>query len=608
MVRNVLEIMSFSRLNKNLVQNNRYAQRDISKADTQYMQKYNKENLCAGWLKEDKDGNWSIEKCKSFAFIDHKELKDKLGIPFRNLFLVTVEKGKPRKLLKTAKEKYDEAKKINVSLKQTFVEKKQTEFPFLDLAEISEQGKQGSLVFTGQAAARFEIPKKKANGKTREFVFFDDENPVVYSVPSEVQKDFRFIYNDHDAYSVSKDWKYFRDEFLQQGKKVPVFFSPGENHTVRHFGMAYMYKLPYDYNVHGLNPIKDYKTAPDLAHTIFGQAVKGESWKGRVFFGHAMADTSTVRIIETPVEEILATPKASYFPYYIEQFKKEGEYYTYDDEGATLRGFKRYPVRKEKTTGIYDEKQKQNKKTWSKFLPILEGGKFTGKIRFHNLKKEELGALLSALTFHDNGDLCYHSLGGAKPYGYGRISLKAKLKTLEKNWTYEECIQSFEEMMDKHIPNWINSKPITELFSIAILGDERTLGYATTKEYQNYKKRGQMEKLEQYSIISKSSPIIKKIKSAKVKFQPQEKLEIQFESYIDLQKTLNEKFDIFKEFNDDNKQIIYDYLIRIIKVERHKESIKKIRKSGHWDGNILKWLGPTLREKLKTETGLEIID
>ena len=41
-----------------------------------------------------------------------------------------------------------------------------------------------------------------------------------------------------------------------------------------------------------------------------------------------------------------------------------------------------------------------NFETISRMRPLKENSSFKGAIRFHNLKQEELGALLSALTFH----------------------------------------------------------------------------------------------------------------------------------------------------------------------------------------------------------------
>jgi CRISPR-associated protein (TIGR03986 family) len=629
MVRNVLEIMSFSKLNKDFVYNSRFSQRDISSHDSKYMKKYDKDNIQAGWLFIDGNRNWKIEKCESFAFIHHKELKDSFSIDFRSKFLINQKRNHGKSLpekFKNAVGKYKDqiVSEIGLVFKftttlQDIKNRKGVIIGKRTIAKNDELGKSGTLVFTGQPSLRYEPIGESKDfpfGKTREFVFFDSNEKSIYPIPKELVDDIKFIYNDHDNYAVSEDWEYFREDFLKVGKKVPVFFSSNSDGEVLHFGLAYMYKLPYDYKTHELYPIKDQKEGSDLAQIIFGYTSKKEqNLKGRVFFGHALADLSTVKFKDKAEEEILSSPKASYFPFYLNQFKKDDEeYYTYDDENATLRGFKRYPVRKNAVRGNYDEKQKQNKNTWAKFKPIQKDAKFSSKIRFHNLKKEELGALLSSLTFHANNEICFHSLGGAKPLGYGRIKINIKNLYCDRfKWNFEECIISYEELMKTKIPNWINSPALTELFSMTILGSiEDSLTYSTTNEYQSYKNKKEnnfgkpLDKLDDYSTISKNISEVRKIKSASVKFQPQERIDLNFESYLDLQKTLNEKYEIFKEFTEENKAIIYQGLIKIILIDKHKDSIKKLKKPSHWDGNILNWLGEDLMEKLLKETGIEV--
>jgi len=71
---------------------------------------------------------------------------------------------------------------------------------------------------------------------------------------------------------------------------------------------------------------------------------------------------------------------------------------------------------------MFGRKMMGNDKLDTTIRPIDKGAVFKGCIRFHNLKPEELGALLSAITFHNTPD-CYHQIGKAKPYGYGKITI-----------------------------------------------------------------------------------------------------------------------------------------------------------------------------------------
>ena len=49
-------------------------------------------------------------------------------------------------------------------------------------------------------------------------------------------------------------------------------------------------------------------------------------------------------------------------------------------------------------------------------------------LHIHNLKDYELGALLAAITFCNKYEKCYHSLGYAKPFGYGNRDENGDIK------------------------------------------------------------------------------------------------------------------------------------------------------------------------------------
>jgi hypothetical protein len=125
----------------------------------------------------------------------------------------------------------------------------------------------------------------------------------------------------------------------------------------------------------------------------------------------------------------------------------------------------------------------------SKFKPLKEGSIFKGKIRFFNLRKAELGALLSSLTFHgmslENENL-FFNIGYAKPRGYGRVLIKIKFEKIE------EYVKHFELEMRSKFSNWNNSEAIKELFSMSILNDatENKLKYLELKYFQILKNQG----------------------------------------------------------------------------------------------------------------------
>lgn len=502
MFRNVLEIMSFSRMNKNLVNDDRYSFRDLSKSGNLYLSKYKEFEIKGGWLKEDKNGCWVIEECDEIAFVNHEELAKK-GIPFRNLFL-----GKNPED-KTAKYKYGLINEVKLTDK--FITKDVTLFGGVirNVAEYSETGKQGELVFTGQSGKRKEPKGEKATGKVHEFVFFTNVSPNSLVVSPEMQKDFKFIYLDHDKNNISPDWKYWRNNFLEKGKKVPVFFAKDSIGNIAHFGLAYMYKLPYKNSVHQMLPVNGYDSEKnDLANVIFGytSSEKDTSLKGRVMFGNAIIQNDVKPNAE--VSEILGGPKASYFPYYLEQNIKDqkvNKYNTFEDN-AVLRGFKRYPVHNEIKVGEYDEKQLENEKVFSEFNPLPKDSEFKCKIRFHNLRKDEIGALLAAITF--NNKSCFHSLGSAKPFGYGKIKVELLGFDLDKKVQF--YLDSFSELMRQKVSNWEKSTALKELFSMASNNYDKNLYYPEIEEFVSMKK-------EQDALIKFSETEKPKIEAVPIK-------------------------------------------------------------------------------------------
>jgi len=277
-------------------------------------------------------------------------------------------------------------------------------------------------------------------------------------------------------------------------------------------GLSYMYKLPYNHRIHELQPLNTYPDPKseewkfDLSEVIFG-SIHGENpLKGRVFFSHAFAigEPQTADTVDT----ILGSPKASYFPFYLKQKGDKcqvKEYKTYDDEDAELRGFKRYPQKGmtiSNTTDLKPEAYNPNVRT--QFIPLQKGTTFKGTIRFHNLKPAEIGALLSALTFHgqedQNKDQYYHSLGMAKPLGYGTVHIKnVQLKGLRYR-DAEFYTNEFEIMMDMEIEklclqnsqppiSWRDTVSWTELLrTSAIAKHPERLKYPALNDFRQYKK------------------------------------------------------------------------------------------------------------------------
>lgn len=443
--RSVLEIMSFSRLNPNLVNDDRYSFRDLTQ-NSLYMKSYNTNKVCAGWMKMGEDGKWLIEEC-DFLHIHHKEVDAVLGTTFRSDY-------KTRPSDTSIIDKYNKVK--GKELTSTF---NSVQGQNKSVAVPDNEGKRGTIVFTGQSSQRKEGGGGRPSGKAHEFVLFH-ETKTTYEISDKQQKDFKFIYLDHDKVNISKAWQFWRER-LEKEEAVPVFFNKDEK-NIKHFGLAFMYKLPYENSIHEMFPIASYdkeSISQDLATTMFGYTNFGkesEALKGRVMFGHAKSANAVVS--NKLYEEILGGPKASYFPFYLE---KSLEKKAYQKQG-NLKGFKKYPVHNDVKNIKYSSDQLKNKKVFTTFRPLEKGSVFTTKIRYHNLRPIELGALVSAISLHAHKE-GFHNLGLAKSLGFGKI--KVEVSSVE-NFTNE--MQTFEHTMNNFLgSNWIGQKAIEEIFALS---------------------------------------------------------------------------------------------------------------------------------------------
>ena len=458
-IRNVLEIMSFGKMDR--INNDRYAVRDFENNNL-----YPKTNLIkevqAGWLYL-QDGKYKLEDCGKPGRISHIEIDKYYQTTFRNFFLVGGGFKSNDEEHKSAKFKY---LKIfgSKSLSNTFNEYKPEKENNVDprrFFTIDPSGTQkGTLVFTGQAGPRKEPENGKASGKIYEFIFFEPKEPIV--LPDAVIENFFFAYYEYDKTQWSKDWEWRREQ-LFAGEKIPVFFRKTSNGKIKDMGLSFLYKIAYENAVKEVLP-ENHKqeTTPDFAETMLGYIQNTGSLKGRVHFSHAINTNDAQEISEQ--NEALSSPKASYYPNYIEQNIKSGkvagDYQTFMYNNANLSGWKRYPVHKDGT-----KNNKGTENVMTNFNPLQTGAEFELAIRVHNLRKVEIGALLSALTFHKTPDT-YHTLGMAKPLGYGKSSV-----TIEgfEDFVHEqeEYMKSFEAYITAKLGKWIDSEQIKELIAMA---------------------------------------------------------------------------------------------------------------------------------------------
>ena len=375
----------------------------------------------------------------------------------------------------TAMEKYQRWEQAGNSLMRRFrverekahLHKRSGMYLKYALAHLDENGDtEGMLVFTGQPS-----PKKHL-----EFVFHSPGN--AFDVPEDVWRAFRQVHEE------SKEWKYWRTAF-QQGRKVPVFYLE-ENGKIQAMGLAMMFRLPYRHSIHDAvkhtTPDHLADRGDDLPALLFGYADPDEgreSLKGRAWFSPAFAEGSPREQAQRPT--VLNGPKPSYYPNYIQQSEhaqrhgRLGEnerYRTLMDKDCRIRGFKRYPARPEARVQPLLPDQQSNKSVQTRLYPLPRGTRFTGRLVFHNLKPEELGALVWALTWGGNKKL-RHSIGMGRPFGFGQVRIRIERHELRPNDpdggvpSLEECMARFEAAMERWKEGWKHTPQLRNLLAMA---------------------------------------------------------------------------------------------------------------------------------------------
>ena len=400
MLREVIKIAAFGRFDQ--VDDQQLGVRDISKGNNFYSQAMNRSPVSTGWLNY-VDGRWKIIPC-SYVRIEQEKLIKHFGISAQDW-----------NSKKTAMERYQllgDTPELSFDIEPYKYDCKQ------QACQLGKGSHKGRVVVTGQPGADF----KSRSGKKRDFVFYAEDPKQTLTVSPQVMKGFISIHED------SSEWKSWKDKLKENKLElgIPVFFH-SKGGDVASLGLARMYRLPYTNSLH--DAVANTQTAhleggqPDLADLLFGwidEDVEGISARGRVWPGW-LYKASEHEAVVSPAT-VLSNPKPSFYPAYIKQ-SANGKYTTLMDSRAELAGWKRYPVQKEYEFPQLSELVARNKKVQVRLQYLPEETRFEGRLRFHNLRLIELGALLWALDFGQRDHLS-HSLGMGKPYGLGRVKLE----------------------------------------------------------------------------------------------------------------------------------------------------------------------------------------
>ncbi|MFB1487671.1 MULTISPECIES: TIGR03986 family CRISPR-associated RAMP protein [unclassified Thiocapsa] len=475
MIRNVLEIASFSRMNA--VDDVRYGLRDISGGyvSNAYTGRVH-DQLKTGFMRIGQDGLPIITPC-AMVRLSHRALEEWLE-----------ERPPIFKPDRTVEAKY---RRWSDLCRRHRMEERRIRFS-LDDGEATRLGCgliEGVPVFTGQIS-----DSTRKNGKKRDFIFYDEDPTRAFALKADDWGDFLFIHGDEatrDAADMS--WPGYWKQRFWNGEPVPVFYLRDAAKT--RVGLAFMPRLAGDFST--LDMIKH--TQPqhldgqgrgpwDFAELLFGTVgdQSEKCLKGRVIFHHAVAAGAAPPEATEPT--ILNGPKPSYFPNYLFQeantttwtLNSRGGYATClgtsEHPEPEIRGWKRYPARTQHGVQELTNEQRSNKRVQTVLHPLPAETVFHCRVVFHNLLPAELGGLCWALTWGGGSGL-RHTVGMGKPFGFGQLSVKIEQTSIRPNAPeiaakpWQQYCDAFIEHMEQsaQISNrsWRTSTQIKTLLGMA---------------------------------------------------------------------------------------------------------------------------------------------
>ncbi|MEG4496163.1 TIGR03986 family CRISPR-associated RAMP protein [Microcoleus sp. F10-C6] len=312
----------------------------------------------------------------------------------------------------------------------------------------------GTLVITGDM-----------QHKHLEFVFLDEnlkEYPVTEEMVRRFQDDDQITKWQKDAYPQDKPSNGCRQQngYIRDGE--PVFFLlNNDGETVRFFGRAQMFRLPYEHSPLDFVPPKLRDTSrTDIAEAIFGylngKKPREQTCAGRVFISDDTLKPNQEEKVKpsldkTPESILLSSPKPTTFQHYLVQqdvTQDNLKHYankppTDTEAGETvIRGHKLYWHKPCKIAVPADSDTQT-----SLVKPIDPEIDFTFKVYFENLSNVELGALLWVLSLSSDksqtletgkqGEKYCFSLGMGKPLGMGAVNIDYELHLSDRKERYK---------------------------------------------------------------------------------------------------------------------------------------------------------------------------
>lgn len=228
-------------------------------------------------------------------------------------------------------------------------------------------------------------------------------------------------------------------KLCKKNQEIPCFYIEWEDADKNKrisFGHTPLFRIAYTKSIKDHLPLIHHSDIIDFAHAIFGNTSEKneDSFSGRVFFEDAqLSDPNSNLTSDEKIPKILLGPKPTTFQHYLEQKTINKDKLKHYNSETWIRGNKSYWHKLGNNWEKDDQsEEKFNRNIETKIKPV-NNTNFNCRIRYENLSRNELGALLFALKLPDG---CAHKLGMGKSIGLGSIQIQPKLFVINRKERY----------------------------------------------------------------------------------------------------------------------------------------------------------------------------
>lgn len=478
MLRQMLEVGSYSKMDANRVANKRYIYRSVgdqSAIGASYREQmlgpeksggrdlhfdYPSPNLKGGYLKVLNDG-WGIQPAKewsesggsleSFVHVEYEK-----ALPF----IKSQGKQQVHKSLFVKPASRENPPRRRIGRKNLILNVAVTD-------EITDQQAPGLKAVTVVESGHMEGGIKK---HWHCAIYEVDNSKIPIPIPPKMWQD----------YVEDSDLKRGYDTRPLKNDQDPLFYLVDSAGNLIYFGSTQFFRLRHKYSTHDYLPQEIRKPETlDFGDAIFGyidkdksqkQGTKDRAYASRINVTDAIYwssdDVKWLDESATTKPPILASPKPTAFQHYlVQKDPKSRELKHYSSKPVTetvVRGFKYYwhqgrvtgnELKPQSGSAGLDAQGNPEKSSTqhTQMRPVDSGAQFTFRIYFENLSDQELGALCWVLkpVGADNSREYCHTLGMGKPFGMGALKLSA---TLHRNNRQDRYGKLFSDADD----NWFS--------------------------------------------------------------------------------------------------------------------------------------------------------